>query len=257
MKKKRPKGKVVLFLVEGLSEIKVLKPIISEIYDGIDQEIEVYFPTIIEDGRTLGGDITSRYGVHPHNIENEIYKQFLKTFFDREKLFPKDIIEIIHILDTDGVYIQDEYVKLKEADAASEKIFYGENEMLTMNVESTIKRNQRKRENLDHLAALTSIKIKSKTIPYSIFYFSCNLDHVLYDNANMDMRSKVEIADIYIEQLGNDPLKFIETLKKTSCAVTGMDYAHSWEFIRQENHSLHRHTNLNMLFDRLCQDEIH
>jgi len=252
MKKKRPKGKVVLFLVEGLSEIKVLKPIISEIYYRIDPDIDVCFPTIIEDGLTRGGDITSQYNVRPNNIENEIYKQFLKTFFDHEKLFPKDIIEIIHIVDTDGVYIPDDHVKAKENDEINTKIFYGENEMFTVNIEATLNRNKRKRENMNFLSSLSSIKVKSKTIPYSVFYFSSNLDHVLYDNANLDMRSKVEIAGIYIEQLESNPFKFIETLKNTSCAVTGMDYSQSWEFIRQDIHSLHKYTNLSILFDKLC-----
>ena len=102
MKGKRPKRKVVLFLVEGQSEINALKPAISALYDSIDPEIEVFFPTIVEDGCDKRGDITSKYGIVPDVIEGCIYKLFLKTFFDAEKLYPKDVSEIIQIVDLDG-----------------------------------------------------------------------------------------------------------------------------------------------------------
>lgn len=43
---KRPKRKIVLFLVEGKSDREALKLAIPELYDQIDEDIEVYFPVI-------------------------------------------------------------------------------------------------------------------------------------------------------------------------------------------------------------------
>lgn len=43
---KRPKRKIVLFLVEGKSDREALQLAIPELYDEIDEDIEVYFPII-------------------------------------------------------------------------------------------------------------------------------------------------------------------------------------------------------------------
>ena len=59
---KRPKRKIVLFLVEGKSDREALKLAIPELYDQIDEDIEVYFPVIRREDEEKGGDITtSRY----------------------------------------------------------------------------------------------------------------------------------------------------------------------------------------------------
>ena len=255
MAKKRSKRKVVLFLVEGKSEINLLSQNISMLYDIVDPEIEVFFPTIIEKNQN-GGDITSKYGIHPGVIEKCIYKLFMKSFFDKEKLYPKDIIEIIHIVDTDGVYIPDENIKYKANSDISNKIYYGENEILTANIESTLERNQRKRQNLDYLSSLSQIKVVSKTIKYSIFFFSTNLDHFLYENANLDIRSKTNIADSYAKQFENNPSGFISSIENTNGCLLNMNYEQSWEFIKHDINSIKRHTNINILFDRLNNQKI-
>ena len=71
---KRPKRKIVLFLVEGKSDREALKLAIPELYDQIDEDIEVYFPVIRREDEEKGGDITTsrytdkqgkNYWVHP------------------------------------------------------------------------------------------------------------------------------------------------------------------------------------------------
>lgn len=46
---KRPKRRIVLFLVEGKSDREALQLAIPELYDQIDENIEVFFPTMVED----------------------------------------------------------------------------------------------------------------------------------------------------------------------------------------------------------------
>lgn len=91
---KRPKRQIVLFLVEGKSDRKALQLAIPELYDRIDENIEVFFPTMVEDEEEKGGDITSKIQVWPRNIEEKIYELFLKNFFDEQKIMPKDITEV-------------------------------------------------------------------------------------------------------------------------------------------------------------------
>ena len=70
---KRPKRKVILFLVEGKSDREALQLAVPELYDEIDENFEVFFPTIREDEEEVGGDITSKIGVHPRNIEYIVF----------------------------------------------------------------------------------------------------------------------------------------------------------------------------------------
>lgn len=92
---KRPKRQIVLFLVEGKSDREALQLAIPELYDQIDENIEVFFPAMVEDEEEIGGDITSKFKIWPRNIEEKIYEFFLKDFFDEQKIMPKDITEIV------------------------------------------------------------------------------------------------------------------------------------------------------------------
>ena len=67
---KRPKRKIVLFLVEGKSDREALQLAIPELYDEIDEDIEVYFPIIRKEEEEKGGDITST------NYENKQGKHY-------------------------------------------------------------------------------------------------------------------------------------------------------------------------------------
>lgn len=98
-----------------------------------NDNIEVYFPIIRKEEEEKGGDITStnyenkqgkHYWVHPSNIEEAIYELFLDDFFDKEKILPKDISEIIQIVDTDGAYIPNECVVLDSSLSEEDSPFY-------------------------------------------------------------------------------------------------------------------------------------
>lgn len=251
MNGKRQKRKVVLFLVEGQSEINALKPAISALYDSIDPEIEVFFPTIVEDGCDTRGDITSKYGISPDVIEGCIYKLFLKTFFDVEKLYPKDVTEIIQIVDLDGAYIPDEQVKYGENPKGEDKPYYYDNVISTTDVESIVQRNKRKRENLDYLSSISEIQMKSKRPKYSVFFFSSNLDHFLYGDANLSIRDKTIKAGEYAARYDLDPDGFVSAIKATPGALLEMDYEQSWQFIKKGDNSIKRYSNINLLLERL------
>jgi len=251
---KRPKRKIVLLLVEGKSDREALQLAIPEFYDQIDENIEVFFPIIRKDEEEAGGDITSRIGVHPRNIEGEIYSLFLKDFFDEEKIMPKDISEIIQIVDIDGVYIPDEAVVEGENPNGTGKPYYGAESIICLNTDHIIKRNVYKRENLDYLSSLTTIKVRQKTVPYSVYYFSSNLDHFLHHEANLEYRMKCYLADTFAKNHIGDPEGFVEEISGDPAAVTGMTYEESWDYIRQGLNSLQRHTNINLLFDRLISE---
>ena len=186
MKKgQRPRKKVVVILVEGPSELRALSNVLSALYDSIDPDYEVFFPNMIEDGDEHWGDLTSKYGIVPEKIEMCIEKLYFHDFLQINKLYPKDITEIIHILDMDGAYIDDSCIQHKDNPLGLDKTYYAEDKILTDNVPGIVERNARKRANIDYLCSLNKIKIGSKSIPYSAYFFSSNLDHFLYDEANV------------------------------------------------------------------------
>ena len=259
---KRPKRKIVLFLVEGKSDREALQLAIPELYDQIDEDIEVYFPIIRREEEEKGGDITStnyvdkqgrRHWVHPNNIEGAIYELFLDDFFDKEKILPKDISEIVQIVDTDGVYIPDESVVLDSALAEEDSPYYKDEVIACLDVDTIIKRNEQKSENLDYLSSCKTIKVKQKTVPYSVYYVSCNLDHYLHHSANLDYRMKQSLADTFARNYIGDVEGFIKEISDDPGAANGMSYEESWEFIKEDKNSLHRHTNLNVLFEKLLK----
>lgn len=261
---KRPKRKIVLFLVEGKSDREALQLAIPELFDEIDEDIEVFFPIIREEENEKGGDITSasyvnkqgkRYWVRPSNIEEAIYDSFLHDFFDKEKILPKDISEIIQVVDTDGVYIPDECIVLDLTLSEDNSPYYKEDEIACLDVGKIIKRNEQKRENLNYLSSCKSIKVKQRKVPYSVYYFSCNLDHFLHHTANLDYRMKRSLADTFARIYSGNAEGFVKEISGDSGAVKNLSYEESWSYIKEGKNSLHRHTNLNLLFDKLVDDE--
>ena len=231
---KRPKRKIVLFLVEGKSDREALQLAIPELYDEIDEDIEVYFPIIRKEEEEKGGDITST------NYENKQGKHYWVH-----------ISEIIQIVDTDGAYIPNECVVLDSSLSEEDSPFYKDDKIACLDVDKIVKRNEQKSENLDYLSSCTTIKVKQKTVPYSVYYVSCNLDHYLHRSANLDYRMKRSLADTFARTYIGDVEGFIKEISDDPGAVKGMSYDESWNYIKEDKNSLHRHTNLNLLFEKL------
>lgn len=249
---KRPKRKIVLFLVEGKSDREALQIAIPELYEQIDDNIEVFFPVMMEDEEEKGGDITSKLKVWPRNMETKIYDYFLKNFFDTQKIMPKDITEIIQIVDMDGAFVPDDMVCSGENPVGEDKPFYTDAAIITDNVDGIICRNEHKRENINFLSSLETIKVKQKTVRYSVYYFSANLDHFLHHSANLDYRQKRNLADGFARMYIGKTEEFVKDFAEDQDAAVGMDYKQSWEFIKTEGpNSLQRHTNLNILLTKL------
>ena len=253
MKGQRPKRKVIVFLVEGPSELNALSPTLSSLYDSIDTDYEVYFPPMTEEGTEHWGDLTAKYGINPRTIEKCIEKLYFVDFLKKKKLYPKDITEIIHIFDMDGAYIEDTAVTYGKNPLGLDKTYYGEGKILTTDVDGIIERNLRKRENIDYLQSLRKIKIGSKSISYSTYFFSSNLDHFLYNDANIpEGKEKAKRAEDYALKYVDEPEKFVRSIETLPGALLDMTYEESWIYIRERcSNSIDRHTNINLLFRRL------
>ena len=257
---KRPTRKVVLFLVEGDSERNALQDRVAELYDSIDETIEVFFPELFQDDKQdpyvrieTGGDITQSYDVYPGNYDDQVYEFFLKDFFDIEHLLPKDVTEIIQILDLDGAYIPDSCIVTGDNPTGASSPYYDENQIICQRPESIKNRHKRKRLNVDYIKGKRTIKIKQKTVKFSAYYFSCNLDHFLHNNCNMPSHTKTIAAGAFSDGFIGDPEGFAEYFLNDENAVQDLSYEESWEYItRPESlESLQRCTNFNLLIKKL------
>lgn len=183
---KKTKKKIVLFIVEGITDQISLENIVDTLVDEHNSSSRYEDNVIFEISE---GDITSDYKSRPNNIKSKITK-IIKAKGKR-KYEPTDYKEVIHIIDTDGAYIDDNKIF---QDKSKEKFFYGPDGIYYKNRDDVIKRNKHKREIIDSL-------LKTKTVygsvKYRVFFLSSNIEHVLHNEMNVEDARKTELAKAF------------------------------------------------------------
>lgn len=223
----------VIVVVEGYSDMASVGTLLKEYFSSSETQFVI-----------TKGDITSRDGVTPANVITKLKAEIDKVR-SRYGYQWKDITRIIHIADTDGTFTKNCVV---EADVTS--IQYYEDHMESSNVESTNKRNENKAEVMFKLYSTTKIN----NINYRLYFNSCNLEHVLH-NALKDFSDddKEEMSDAFAEKYKGHLPEFINFISDPAIAVPGT-YRETWKFIEKDKHSLHRHTNMHLIFNSAPSD---
>ena len=222
--------KIVLIIVEGPSDASALERYFVKHFDS-DRIVT----------KIIHGDITT-----DRNIDQSKIKAYLgnkiKSWIIKDKFKKSDIALIIHIVDMDGAYIGDNLIQLDES---CEEPYYSTSSIKTSNVERIRLRNIQKRENLNTLSTNTSGIYNG--IPYRIYYMSCNLDHVLHDKPNATDEEKKANSLDFTERYYDDINAFIKFISESTFSqCTG--YKESWDYIKQDKHSLERNSNLGLCF---------
>lgn len=221
--------KVVLVIVEGPSDEEALGPVLNNYFD----KDRVYV-------HTHHGDITTEKGNKCSNIiskVNECVKQCMRQYpFKRS-----DFKRIIHVVDMDGAFIPDNAI-VEDKDAY--KPIYTEEIIRTNHPEGIVKRNAQKRENINRLIPTSIIG----NIPYQIYYMSSNLDHVLYNKLNSTDVEKESDANDFAIKYKDDLIGFKSFIQESDFSVN-QDFTDSWNYIKQGNHSLERHTNFGLCLE--------
>lgn len=222
--------KVILFIVEGPTDENALSPIFIKIF----QSEKVLF-------HVVHGDVTSEWLVNSTNAIKTV-NEHIKVEMDRYGFRRNDIIEVIHLIDTDGAFIPNDCVVIGDV----EKLCYTENQIISQNPQGTIERNSKKAQVLRRLYLANVIG----TIPYSIYYFSRNMEHVIHNiSYNLTDDEKIDYAERFIKAYENNTEAFIHFLTDSDFTVR-RDYRESWQFIFEGTNSLHRHCNLHLLFEK-------
>lgn len=221
--------RVIAFIVEGASDEAAIGSIMREYFSNEQVQFVV-----------VRGDITTMDFVSSQNIITKIHNLIL-GLKDRYRYKTSDFVKIIHIVDTDGVFVDDEYVRFAEV----ESIDYHEDCMETGSVRATLARNHKKAEILYKLHKTGKIG----TIPYRIYFNSCNLEHVLYNELkDFTDEEKTEMSDDFAEKYEGDVESFISFISNPDVAVAGT-YQDTWRYIEKGLHSLQRHSNMNQIFE--------
>ena len=221
-----PRRKVILVIVEGISEETALGTLLTKI-----------FPSNLVFVDVICGDITTREGVSGAKIVAAVRDE-IKRYAERNKLKQKDFQEVIHLIDTDGVYIENSNV-IEDSDALSP--IYLQTGIRTCRKTGIEGRNSQKRENLNRLWPKGTIW----NVPYRVYYMSCNLDHVLYDKPNSSDCEKEENAIKFAEKYEFDVPGFKQFMTLSAFSVMS-GYKESWEFISKGLNSLKRYTNMGL-----------
>ncbi len=230
--------KIILFIVEGISDQTCLGYILSKILNNHRVEFQM-----------TQGDITTKIGINSSNVSakiGDVVKEFSGKIFKA-----RDFCEIVHLIDMDGAYVSDDKLIQKRPDTPvdlsdQKRLYYSDNQIFVNNIEDTQRRNQLKTSIINRLITLKRVW---KTIPYSAYFFSCNLDHIMHEQRNLLSKDKITYAEAFISKYEKDETiyQFIDLMHDPGIAVKG-DYEETWTFIKADTNSLKRYTNFHLFF---------
>lgn len=204
--------KVLLFIVEGISDKVSLQAVLESYFDSSKVQISV-----------VRSDITQES--LPTTIKTNLNFN-IQRFCNIEKLKIKDIQRVIHIVDTDGTFVPENSI-IQNID--NKIISYTETKIITKNKDSIIKRNKNKSAVLSILYKMKNLTVtagqSNTSIPYSVYYFSRNLEHVLHNRIEtLTDEDKKELSNQFDEEYDGNAEKFKIFISDANFAVSG-DYA--------------------------------
>ncbi len=232
--------RVIIVLVEGQSDETLLYERLRELYRGCEIRFEIQRGDIFYDNKNGSKSIKSIIG------------DCVKEIVQRRKYKKKDIIGVIHIMDTDGCFIPDIQVVVDESQGM--KTFY-ETDCRKVDSEkqknNIMLRNSTRSTNVNTMTSVESIV--SKTYKYQIYYFSRNLEHVILDEPNPIQDTKEENIEIFLERIEEEDISLEQYLSTYFSGVVGTsykdEYRESWDHIKSGTNSLKRSSNVPLMFE--------
>ncbi len=228
--------KFILFIVEGKNDKREIEAILhTKYFADYKEKYEPYF-------WTKSGDLTADKSVTEKNILqklNDAVMDFRKNGIPFNNIKVQDIQEVVQIVDMDGAFIPSENIVRGE----DSYFRYTDENIITANVDGARGRNKKKASVLRKLIEVSQVG----NIPYSIYFASCNMDHLLFGSRMLPPRDKDSFSFRFQMMCDAHPDRLEKTVFAPGIAANG-NYADSWTYIQQNCCSLQRHTNLNLFF---------
>lgn len=228
------KKKVVIVIVEGVSDERALSSIRKYVQEDFGIHIHL-----------THGDVFTEFS-NRKSIKAVIGDQVQKVMNER-KFRKEEILAVIQITDTDGAFIDGASVTIDES--IREKVYLNDTIMVP-DQKGVLNIKQRNKVKASNLRTMYSAPKVQKTLDYYLLYFSCNLDHVLHNERNLEDEQKNLKAKEFNRRYNRTPNDFLEFFLKESFAVKGA-HKETWEFIQEGNNSLNQYSNFHLIFDIL------
>lgn len=220
--------KVVAVIVEGPSDENAIGGILKEYFSSEEVQFAV-----------VHGDITSNDSISVDNVVSKI-DSLIDGIRIKYGYHWEDFVRIIHIADTDGAF-----TKGCVQEAEVQAIQYYEDHMESSNVEATERRNGHKSEIMFKLYSTGKVH----EIKYRLYFNSCNLEHVLYNELkDFSDEEKEKLSDDFADKYEGKVQEFIDFISDVSIAVPGT-YKATWKYIEKDRNSLQRHSNMHLIFE--------
>ena len=221
--------KLIFVIVEGPSDDNAIGYFLDKIFD----KNKVYV-------HIMHCDITTERGATPNNIHLKCC-DIARSFANNNGYTKENFERIIHIVDTDGAFISSNLI-IESSDV--NHTIYSPQNIVCKSKSSIEARNKKKSDIINKLISCSYIW---SSIPYNVYYMSCNLDHVLYNKQNSTDEEKERDSYAFQKEFEKNVNGFIDYISKSSFSVSG-SYKETWEFIKKDAHSLNRYTNLSLCF---------
>lgn len=221
--------KIVLFIVEGITDELSLSLILSKIVANYSVQFHL-----------INRDITADFSSSCQNILTKINGEVKKFLAQNNGIKKTDIKEIIHLVDIDGAFIREEFIV---DDPKCKKTFYETDCIRTNKRDLIVGRNSRKSSILNRLYKTEEVA----GTPYRVFFFSCNLEHILHNNPNTLDSKKSKVAYEFTDRYAGRENDFISYISDNDFAIEG-DYKNTWEFIKEDFNSINRYCNFHLFF---------
>lgn len=195
-------------------------------------------------------DVTSDPNVLDSNFLNELENRIEDELSNSKNKIDSNVAvmirEIVHIIDIDEAFIEDSLIV---EDLEKDDFYYTREGIRFNSVNSVISRNRRKAQRVKILVKTKELTIFERTIPYSIYFFSVNIDDFHFDDSlNLTDDEKARKSALLRRQyLTKSKLGRIKMFRRLFKNINPVDFPHSfdgsWDYIQKDNNSLKRCSN--------------
>lgn len=239
MSKKR---KAIVLIVEGITDEIAMNPIFKLI-----ENHELFV-------KVVHGDVYSNIW-NQNKPSKVIVGEIMKQVKQETKFKDKDIEMVLQIIDTDGIFVKKEcYVVDEEAELDSKTYVYDLNEsVIRLNTEqdkSKLNKTWDRKKRLV-LPLIGGITYGQSKIPFTLYYNSLNLDHVITDKILSDFE-KEDSALNFIESLNDNVESFIHFFDEKCPYDT---YTESWNKIQEDDQWSDSKSNVVFLIRKIISKE--
>lgn len=229
-------NKIVLFLVEGSTDKRSIGLTLTRLLKAVKIHI-------------IKTDLTSDKNNTVDNIESAIFEHIGFFLAEQPQFSYDDISCVIQLTDTDGAFIDNSAII---QDDSCDIFTYDDAHIRAKSIESVVERNERKSGIIRYLSTKKEIRAvlptgKEVTLPFRIYYMSCNLEHVLHDIRNNTEDKKVSLSEEFQMKAGENT-HLLRDLVSNPSIFNSTSYEESWNYIQQGTNSLKRKSNFEYFF---------